>query len=285
MTWLAILLLGYGSVVAMLYFGQETMLFPGAGMTSQPMDGPLAPERLQLTTEDGAVLHGLLFQGSGRSRELLLGFGGNAQDAEYLGHDLAGDFPELDVVVFHYRGFGPSSGRPGQTALTNDAVAIHDAMVERLRPGRVFAIGVSLGSSVAAYLSEARDLAGIVLVTPFDSIEAIARERYFWVPVGLLLKHRFPTVEFMADNGTPVAVIAAAEDRVVRPERTRTLVEQLDTLVFERTLEGATHNTLYELPIYELTLRAAFAAVQAHAGGAGAANRDRLLPSDPPAKM
>ena len=57
-------------------------------------------------------------------------------------------------------------------------------MVERLRPGRVFAIGISLGSAMAAYLSKARDLAGVILVTPFDSIEAIARERYFWVPVG-----------------------------------------------------------------------------------------------------
>ena len=81
-------------------------------------------------------------------------------------------------------------------------------------------------------------------------------------------------------------MIAAADDRVVRPERTRTLVEQLERLVFERTLPGAAHNTLYQLPIYEPTLQAAFAAVEAHVGGgADDPGREGLLSSDPAVKM
>ena len=47
----------------------------------------------------------------------LNGFGGNAQDAELLGQDLAADFPKLNVVVFHYRGYGPSTGRPSEAAV------------------------------------------------------------------------------------------------------------------------------------------------------------------------
>jgi alpha-beta hydrolase superfamily lysophospholipase len=261
MTFLAIVLLGYGAVVTMLYFVQDTLVFPGAGRPSPPIDSPLQPERLRLTTEDGAVLEGLLF-GPKEGVELLIGFGGNAQDAEYLGHDLADDFPDLSVVVFHYRGYGPSSGRASQEALLSDAVAIHDAMVERLHPTRVLAIGISLGSSVAAYLSKARRIDGLILVTPFDSVEAIARSRYFWIPVGWLLRHPFPTIDFMTDNPTPVAVIAAEHDQVVSSARTRALVESLDNVVFHRTLEGADHTSLYQLPIYDATLEAAVAAVR-----------------------
>ena len=72
----------------------------------------------------------------------------------------------------------------------------------------------------------------------------------------------------MAGNATPVAVIAAERDRVVRPRRTRTLVERLENLVFYETLADADHNTIGQLPIYEETLRAAFAALNRAAGDA-----------------
>src|SRR5690606_40801686 len=80
---------------------------------------------------------------------------------------------DLNVVVFHYRGYGPSTGRPSEAAVLADALMIYDFMVERLEPARVYAIGISLGSAVAAYLSQQRRLAGVLLVTPFDSVEAI----------------------------------------------------------------------------------------------------------------
>jgi pimeloyl-ACP methyl ester carboxylesterase len=268
---IATLALCYVGIVALLYFAQGWLLFPGAGLPSRPLDGPRQPERLELPTGAGSVLHGMLFPARTGATDLLIGFGGNAQDAEMLGQDLAADFPNLHVSVFHYRGYGPSTGQPSETALLEDALAIHDALVARLAPERVFAIGISLGSAVAAHLSKERPLAGVVLVTPFDSIEAVAKETYFWVPVGPLLRHRFPTVEFMAGNPTPVAVIAAAQDRLIRPRRTAALVERLENLVFYRALEGADHNTLYQVPIYEETLDAAFAAI----AGAATASADR----------
>ena len=262
MSLIALIGLGYVGVVGLLYIMQGWLIFPGAHLPSQRLDSPRVPERLELQTTDGAALHGMLFGGERPDADVLIGFGGNAQDAEVLGQDLAADFPELNVVVFHYRGFGPSTGRPSEEALLADALTIHDAAVARLRPARTFALGISLGSAVAAHLSKERPLAGLLLITPFDSVEAVARESYFWVPVGLLLRHRFPSLEFMTGNPTPVAVIAAAEDRVVSPRRTRALIAGLENLVFQATLPGADHNTLYQLPAYESTLQAAFGALR-----------------------
>lgn len=258
---LTIILVAYCGIVLLLYLAQTWLVFPGAGLPSRPIDGPLEPARLELETDDGAVLHGMLFRAERATSDLLIGFGGNAQDAELLGHDLADDFPDLDVAVFHYRGYGPSTGRPSEESVLADALRIHDALVERLHPERTFAIGISLGSAVATYLSKQRPLAGLILVTPFDSIEAIAKESYFWLPVGLLLRHRFPSVEFMADNPTPVAVIAAERDRVVKPHRTKALVEKLSKVVFKTTISGADHNTIAQLTTYEDALRDAFRAL------------------------
>lgn len=262
MTVLAVLALGYAGVVALLYLLQTTLVFPGTYLPSHRLNSPRVPERLELPAAGGAVLHGMLFRGERPDADVLIGFGGNAQDAEHLGQDLAADFPDLNVVVFHYRGYGPSTGRPSEAAVLADALLIHDTVVERIRPARVYAIGISLGSAVAAYLSQQRRLAGVILVTPFDSVEEIAKESYFWVPVSLLLRHRFPSAAFMTGNPTPSAVIAAAEDRVVKPRRTEALIARLENLVFLATLEGAGHETLYELPAYKTTLQEAFRALR-----------------------
>ena len=273
MSVLALLGLGYAGVVALLYFFQTTLVFPGTHLPSHRLNSPREPGRLELPAEGGAILHGMWFPGARPDADVLIGFGGNAQDAEVLGQDLARDFPDLNVVVFHYRGYGPSTGKPSEAAVLADALTIYDAMVAQIRPGRVYAIGISLGSAVAAYLSKERPLAGVLLITPFDSVEAIAKESYFWVPVGLLLQHRFPSAAFMTGNATPAAVIAAAEDRVVKPHRTKALIARLDNLVFEATLQGAGHETLYQLPAYETTLEAAFAALQDAASGEPSAQR------------
>lgn len=274
---LAILGLGYVGVVALLYLLQTSLVFPGSYLPSHRLGSPRVPERLELPAGEGAILQGMLFAGARDDADVLIGFGGNAQDAELLGQDLAADFPELNVVVFHYRGYGPSTGRPGERAVLADALTIHDAMVARIRPAHVYAIGISLGSAVAAYLSKERPLAGVLLVTPFDSVEAIAKESYFWVPVGLLLRHRFPAVAFMTGNPTPTAVIAAADDRVVKPHRTEALLARLDNLVFQATLPDAGHETLYELPAYKTTLQAAFAAVRDAASGATGGRSDKSV--------
>lgn len=256
---LMIAALGYGGVIASLYLAQGWLIFPGSAFRNLSR-GPVLAESLELQVEPDVVLHGRLFRSEGSS-DLVVGFGGNAQDADLLGQDLATRVIDAHVAVFHYRGYGPSGGQPSESNLLDDALSIHDHLVERLKPKRVVAVGVSLGSAVAAWLSSQRPLAGLVLVTPFDSIAAIARDSYPWVPVNLLLKHRFPSVEFMAGNPTPVAVISAGEDRTVRPERTRALVERLENLVFNTVIEDATHNTILAEDAYDLAFRQALDAL------------------------
>lgn len=272
---LIIAVLGYTGVVSALFFAQGWLIFPGSltGGGKRP-PGPIVGERLTLEVEDGVELHGMLFRSTG-SRDLVVGFGGNAQDAEALGLDLAARLPDASVAVFHYRSYGPSTGRASEAALLADSLSIYDHLTAEIRPERVFAVGVSLGSSIATYLSGQRHLDGVILVTPFDSIEAIARDSYPWLPVGLLLRHRFPSDVFMTGNPTPVAVIAAAEDRVVRPERTEALVEHLENLVFKAVIGEATHNTILGFDAYDEAFRGAFrslAGAQALLGKAQAAD-------------
>lgn len=262
---LLVLVLGYGAVVAFMYGAQTSMIFPGTRLPSRPLDHPFKPERLTVEREDGVSIGGMLFapEGYGLSDGLLIGFGGNAQDAEMLGQDLAASFPRLHVAVFHYRGYGESGGKPGEAELLADAEVIYDRLVQELSPKAVYALGISLGSGIAGQLSKARQLDGVFLITPYDSIEAVASQAYPWLPVGLLLKHRFRTVDAMAGNRTPIAIIAAADDRVIRPRRTEVLRATIENLVFDRTIGGAGHGDIYEMPAYAEALQDAFEALLA----------------------
>lgn len=258
------LALGYGSLVAIMYGAQTSMIFPGTRLPSRPLDHPFTPERLVIERENGVMLAGNLFPPTGDrpSGGLVIGFGGNAQDAEILGQDLAAAFTGLHVAVFHYRGYGESTGKPTEAALFDDAIAIHDRLVKDLSPEAVYALGISLGSGVAGYLSKQRSIDGLMLVTPYDSIEAVAKRAYPWLPVRLLLQHRFRTVDYMADNPTPAAIIAAENDRVIKPTRTEALREKVERLVFDRTIKGAGHADIYAMPAYQEALGGALEALR-----------------------
>jgi pimeloyl-ACP methyl ester carboxylesterase len=158
---------------------------------------PHSAQQLALKTPDGEILAGVLIPSLGKRADgaaILLGFGGNAWTMALILHSL---FPDRDVVVFHYRGYAPSSGRPSAQALCSDSLVILDHLRQALASQPIIAIGFSIGSGVAAYLARHRSVAGLILVTPFDSLEALARDLYWWAPVGQLLRHRMPTIEFV----------------------------------------------------------------------------------------
>lgn len=261
------LALVYSALVLFMYGAQTFLVFPGTRLPNRPLDHPFTPERLVLEPSGDVALHGMLFApNGGRDEGLLIGFGGNAQDADELGQDLAARFPTLHVAVFHYRGYDPSSGKPSEEAVLADALVIHDTLKARLKPALVFAYGVSLGSGVAAYLASRRPLDGAFLITPYNSIEAVAKGGYPWLPVGLLFKHRFSSVDFLRDNSTPIAIIAAELDQVIKPKRTDALRAAIPNLVFDQTIKEATHAGLYSLPAYGHAIDRAFEALKVARG-------------------
>lgn len=225
---------------------QSHLIFP---VHAVPAAGPFprGAEHLTLTTGQGDTLQGIHIAPDvpDASRTLLLGFGGNAwngQDvAEYL-HEL---FPDHDVVVFHYRGYAPSTGSPSGDALTADAPLVYDCAVKLLKPNLVIAIGFSIGSAIAAQLSSRRKLAGLILVTPFDSLKALAQALVGWLPIGSIFAHEIDAAAALQGNEVPVALIAAERDEIVPAKRTEALRNIIAHLAYERTITGADHNDIY----------------------------------------
>jgi len=249
------------------YLSQTRLIFPNWAV---PAAGPVAAgvERLTLDRPNGDRLEGVYIPArrQGGDGTLLLLFSGNASNAQALAEHFAAIYPEHPLAAFHYRGYAPSTGTPGAEALIEDAPAIHDLLVQRYRPQRVVAIGISLGSGVAAQLAARRPLAGLILITPFDSLGAMARESYAWLPISLLFKHEMSSVDALEGAPIPVAIIAAGQDRLIRPARTDALRAAIPNLVFDRVFPDAAHNDILAQPGIEQAMRDALARVRGAAG-------------------
>jgi pimeloyl-ACP methyl ester carboxylesterase len=225
---------------------QSHLIFPTHAVADP---GPLPPgaERLAVPGADRDELAGVHIFGDapGKSRTLILGFGGNAWNAQDVAEYLHGLFPDEETVVFHYRGYRPSRGSPSAEALIADAPLVYDAAVKRVRPGKVIAVGFSIGSGVAATLAGTRRLDGLILVTPFDSLREVAQSMYPWLPIGPLFAHEIDAASPLERTDVPVAIIAAQRDEIVPGARTDALKSRVRNLVFERAIAGAGHNDIY----------------------------------------
>ncbi len=215
----------YAAICAAVFFFQTSMIFPvaqvgeaGAAAAGRRADRRFerrdrrAPRRAARPARGG--------RGGGGLPPVILGFGGNAWNAEAMAAYLHDLYPTADVVAFHYRGYPPSEGSPSAAALRADALAIHDWAARRFPGRRILAVGFSIGSGVAAWLAAQRPLAGAILVTPFDSLAAAAADHYPWLPVRLLFRHEMAAAEDLRGSRVPVAIISGRE-RHADPSRPR----------------------------------------------------------------
>jgi dienelactone hydrolase len=248
----------YVALLALVFAFQTRLIFP-AGSVGEAGPLPAGAERLELDTVDGNRLQGVHIPPSApRSGTLILAFGGNGWNGESAAAYLHGLFPEADIVGFHYRGYRPSTGEPSARALIEDAPLVYDLAVARLRPRRIVAVGLSVGSGVAASLAPRRRLDGLVLVTPFDSLEAVAAGHYPWLPVRLLFRHEMTPAEWLSGSAVPTAIVAGGSDTLIPTPRTDALRRSVGRLVFDRTIEGAGHNDIYDRQEFRSAMHEAF---------------------------
>jgi uncharacterized protein len=80
----------------------------------------------------------------------------------------------------------------------------------------------------------------VVLRSPFTELADVGRSAYPFLPVGLLLRDRFPLVEHLRDHAGPVLVIAGDRDRIVPTALSRQVAAALDAPLV--TIPGADHN-------------------------------------------
>ncbi len=150
----------------------------------------------------------------------------------------------MAVLLFDYRGYGGNPGSPSEDGLARDVRAAQAYLVGEagLPPDRILYYGESLGAAVVTELATEHPPAGMVLRSPFVDLASVGQVHYPFLPVGTLLRDRFPLVEQLADVQVPLVVVYGSEDSVVPPEQSRTVAEAAPRLWQLVEVAGADHN-------------------------------------------
>lgn len=165
----------------------------------------------------------------------------------------------VSVYILEYPGYGAREGGPSQKA---NIAAAEKALASLPGNAPIVGFGESIGTGVVTALAarQPSHLAGLVLVTPFDSLAAVAQHHYPLLPVSWLMRDKYPSAQWLRAYHGPVAIIVAGRDRVTPPERARKLGESYAGPKLILTAPDADHNeVLSGLPQDEWRRAFAFA--------------------------
>jgi uncharacterized protein len=152
----------------------------------------------------------------------LIYFGGNAEDVTRSLEDYAREFPDYAIYMPQYRGFGGNAGTPTEEGLTEDALELFDRVWEKHM--QVTVVGRSLGSALAVRVAAEKQVTRVVLITPFDSIEDVARRTFPFLPMGLIVRDKYLSSAHAAGVSAPVLLLAAGEDEMIPRASTELLL-------------------------------------------------------------
>ena len=247
-TVLFIVILGFVALLVFLWMSQRSMMYlPSPGPPPPAGTVIVGAEDVAFLTDDGLRLDGWFVpaQAEWERPPTVLVFNGNAGDRS-MRAPLAETMRAggLNVLLFDYRGYAGNPGSPTEDGLLKDgraAVAYLESR-EDVEDGRIVLFGESLGSGVAVALAAERSPAALVLRSPFTSMVDEARVHYPFLPVGLLLRDRYPSIDRIGSVRCPVLVIAGEADTIVPPELSRELFDAAAQPKQLLTYPGADHN-------------------------------------------
>jgi len=234
----------YAGFCAVLYLTQRSFqYFPTArrlGPTQMAAQFKSGDTLLQLTVRPHAGPGAVLY------------FGGNGEDVSSSVAPLMAAFPGREIVMLHYRGYGGSAGRPTEAAIAADAAGLFDEV--HARHPDVIVIGRSLGTGVAARLASTRPVARLVLVTPYDSLLAIAQRQFWFAPVRWLLIDKYESWRYVPGIRAPVLILRAEHDELIPAASTEALRARFPPGQVRVVVVPASHNTIIDDPLYVRSL-------------------------------
>ena len=237
--WLLWIAGGYGAMLVAVTLLQQRMLYlPQRARVDEMVTADLRPWP---APDD---VRGLVAEPPGAPRTTAVVFHGNAGHAghrDFYASALTG--LGLRVILAEYPGYGHRSGKVGENAFVADAKQTI-ALARRLHGGPLLLIGESLGVGVAAgaIAHRADDVAGLLAITPWDSLEHVAAHHYRWLPVKWLLRDRYDSARHLAAFEGPVLVAVAERDSIVPPRFGRALYESLGGPKRLVVMPAADHN-------------------------------------------
>jgi hypothetical protein len=150
------------------------------------------------------------------------------------------------VFLVEYRGYGGNPGSPSEKGLYEDSrSSLKLLAAQGIDAQQTVFMGESLGTGVAVKMATEFPPARLVLLAPYTSITDVTADMYWFLPVGLLSRDRFPSINRIGKVTAPLLIIHGEQDDTVPTRLGRALLAAANDPKTGVFLAGASHDNLF----------------------------------------
>lgn len=212
-------LAAYIGYMLQLCFTQNSYVYhPVHTIDLTPDNAGMAYETVEFEAADGVRLSGWFIPAESKARASILFCHGNANNMSgCIDHIKTFHKLAIDVLVFDYRGYGNSAGKPCEAGTYMDSDAAWDYLSGQkgVPPGKILVFGYSLGGAIAARLAALKKPGALVLLSSFTSMPELAGALYPYLPIKWLCRFKYDTIAYLQKTTCPVLVAHSVNDDVV----------------------------------------------------------------------
>jgi fermentation-respiration switch protein FrsA (DUF1100 family) len=232
----------------LMYFPDPEKFVPGEWALKE-----LKP--LEVTTADGLQITSWYTPPTKPDKFTVVFFQGNAGHLGYRNYKVR---PWIEngygVLMVGYRGFG-NPGSPSEQGLYADGRASIEALRAKGVPDKALVIyGESMGTGVAVQMATEFDVSGLILESPYTSVPDVAADRYPLVPVYLLIRDKYDSLDKITDVHAPLLLMHGEIDQTVPVKFGKQLFAAANEPKEADFIPGAGHNDVYDLRVQQQVL-------------------------------
>jgi fermentation-respiration switch protein FrsA (DUF1100 family) len=241
-------LITYLIVLTYIYLFQRNLLYHPSDNSYQGDEINFDYKEIFIQNKKGIKLKAWLHEKDLVNKKTIIFFHGNAGNLRNRNYKL-NELSKFDVnfLIVAYRGFSGNQGKPSELGLYEDARSTLDWLkIKGVKEKNLILYGESLGTAVAIETAQNKDLAGIILESPFTSMVELAQKYYPVLPVKFLLKDKYETIKKLPNINSPLLVLHGKLDDIVPFSMGKKLFEKANEPKFKYFIDDDDHMLRYD---------------------------------------
>ena len=235
------------AMLTMFVMQRNLMYFP-ANKNPPPEDvGLVGVTADYLPTSDGETI--VVWRAPAQQdAPTVLFFHGNAGEiGDRAGRFAAYRAAGFGVMFVSWRGYGGSTGSPTEAGILIDAQTGYDWLVSSgVDPLKIAVVGESLGTGAAVRIASEQTVGALVLGAPYTATSDVAAQRFPWLPVQVLMKDQFRSIDHIGSVTAPTLVLHGTADQVIPYQFGVQIHDAINAPKTLMSFDGQGHEILYQ---------------------------------------
>jgi len=247
-------LITYLIVLTYIYLFQRNLLYHPSVNGYQEDKINFDYKEIFIQNKEGIKLKAWLHEKDLINKKTIIFFHGNAGNLRNRNYKL-NELSKFNVnfLIVAYRGFSGNQGKPSEQGLYEDATSTLDWLkIKGVREKNLILYGESLGTAVAIETAQNKNLAGIILESPFTSMIELAQKYYPVLPVKFLLKDKYETIKKLSNINSPLLVLHGKLDSIVPFSMGKKVFEKANEPKFKYFIDNDDHMVRYDQKLLDI---------------------------------